>query len=96
MSKTYIKREEITTEVYKLCIEAFRRNKQKECSCYNKIYALLLNTPVEDVVPVVHGKWIDVDSKPHLAYECSACKAKWFGQVSSMNYCPICGAKMDG
>lgn len=41
---------------------------------------------------VVHGFWIPVDNKLD-AFDCSECDS----MVSNiMNYCPHCGAKMDG
>lgn len=46
-----------------------------------------------DVAEVVHGKWID---KGHdNIYECSKCGDMWMG-VGGYNYCPNCGARMDG
>lgn len=56
------------------------------------------NAPKEDVVEVVHGYNKDFDY-PSL-FECSVCG--WFdgdtytGYTSEYNYCPNCGAKMDG
>ena len=53
--------------------------------------------PAADVAPVVHGRWVDVADKPHLFYECSLCKERWgYGAMLHMNYCPNCGARMDG
>ena len=52
--------------------------------------------PAADVAPVVHGRWIGTDKRPHLAYKCSACEAKRYGKVDLINYCPNCGARMDG
>ena len=54
--------------------------------------------PPVDAVPVVHGRWID-ESLGHNWYgKCSACGEaynvdSWYG---SFNYCPNCGARMDG
>jgi len=49
-----------------------------------------------DAVPVVHGKW---EVKGQDVY-CSVCGAEsaynWFGASKFSNYCPNCGAKMDG
>lgn len=51
-----------------------------------------------DVAPVVHGRWID----GHDYIKCSECgiMAKWdstfFNDIGDWNYCPNCGAKMDG
>ena len=44
-----------------------------------------------DVAPVVHGRWIDADFCGQ--YECSECGNN---AVDLYDYCPFCGAKMDG
>ena len=46
-----------------------------------------------DVAPVVHGRWIMHDDEFGLTCECSACHIETMGHG---NYCPNCGAKMDG
>lgn len=43
-----------------------------------------------DLVP--HGRW-ETECEPH--YTCSACK-HWFNLYGPTNFCPNCGAKMDG
>lgn len=54
------------------------------------------NAPViEDVAPVVHGRWIKTDYKPMIFTKCSICGRRVEMQNKS-NYCPKCGAKMDG
>ena len=57
----------------------------------------LLSIPTADVAPVRHGRWMKC--KPYNpefnGYECSECGAKYQG-FSPDNYCPNCGAKMDG
>lgn len=53
--------------------------------------------PTVDAVEVMHGRW--VHNKPWLfGFECDQC-GKWIlpeGTNGDMNYCPNCGAKMDG
>ena len=49
--------------------------------------------PVADVAPVRHGRWIMHDDEFGLTCECSACHIETMGDG---NYCPNCGAKMDG
>lgn len=55
--------------------------------------------PTVDAVPVVHGRWIE-DTYSNTSYDadCSVCgeKIKWNGCMTDFNYCPNCGAKMDG
>lgn len=47
------------------------------------------NAPTVDAVEVVHGRWIS-----HEGYEeCHLCHRK---AMFPHNYCPHCGAKMDG
>lgn len=48
--------------------------------------------PAADVAPVVHGRWENFRGKPR----CSQCKAVWPEDYFGHNYCPRCGAKMDG
>ena len=58
--------------------------------------------PAADVAPVVHGVWLTWEDmfpgetpkkKNNLGVFCSMCK----GHADNMtNYCPNCGAKMDG
>ena len=59
---------------------------------------VLMQTPTADVVEVKHGKWKYVDGD--LGYsdlECSECGAiTVFFDDERFNYCPNCGAKMDG
>ena len=50
-------------------------------------------TPSADVAPVRHGQWIMHDDEFGLTCECSACHIETMGDG---NYCPNCGAKMDG
>lgn len=54
--------------------------------------------PRVDAVPVVHGRNLDADT-PSL-FECSVCHWScidtYYGDTEDYNYCPNCGAKMDG
>ena len=64
------------------------------------------NFPITDVVPVVHGRW-ELEHETYGKMRCSVCKKealieKAIGDVGVItnyvdsNYCPNCGAKMDG
>ena len=65
------------------------------------------NFPNADVAPVRHGRWIPLTECANEGVYCSICKKKvWksdYAQCSKKsrnklesNYCPNCGAKMDG
>ena len=58
--------------------------------------------PAADVAPVVHGRWVQVihhvefeDGFVDRIYECCSRCHEPNGRKTS-NYCPNCGAKMDG
>ena len=65
---------------------------------------LIENAPTVDAVEVVHGRWIDkkIDNFRMWEVRCSECD--WVGisnydaydEPYDFNYCPNCGAKMDG
>ena len=60
----------------------------------------VIDAPAADVVPVVHGRWGHTDLASHWygKDECSACTyhENDRSDLSHFNYCPNCGAKMDG
>ena len=52
--------------------------------------------PAADVVPVVHGRWETNSDRPDTLI-CSMCKCGFdMWKHDPHNYCPNCGAKMDG
>lgn len=64
--------------------------------------AAISQTPAADVVEARHGRWLTTDAYPHHLY-CSVCyktyakNAKWVNELDlPTNYCPNCGAKMEG
>lgn len=53
--------------------------------------------PIADVAPVVYGKWEVIHIKNHWdKARCSACKRVFESYEWGSNYCPVCGAKMEG
>ena len=59
--------------------------------------------PAADVAPVVHGRWIhsryEDCSEQFELVKCSQCNHEAYAMaiyVHDGNYCPNCGAKMDG
>ena len=82
-----------------------------ESSCQNRSYitgyvsalsyveGMIASLPADDVEPVKHGEWLNDDDEWKF-YKCSICgnEAYWdtdYGQ-QLFDFCPHCGAKMDG
>ena len=70
------------------------------CCAVDEMKYEVENAPTADVVPVVHGHWIDMGDFE----QCSVCKATRlkefnaaYGEVMWIRtaYCPYCGAKLD-
>ena len=72
---------------------------------FSGLLAAIDSIPTADVAPVVHGRWItweeagnDIPS-PHR-HECSVCHDAAQVLINNIellsDYCPNCGAKMDG
>ena len=63
---------------------------------------LMEEAPTADVAEVKRGKWIEKEEVyGDVYYTCSNCNNDWTTidgtpQENFMNYCPNCGAKMDG
>ena len=66
----------------------------------NYAYSVMLNEvlkrPASDVVPVGHGRWEQTEAP--FMNECEDCSVCGYRTVwgHRFNYCPNCGAKMDG
>ena len=52
---------------------------------------------MEHYAPVRHGRWIEQEKYTFgVMYDCSICGERILDNGHSWNYCPNCGAKMDG
>lgn len=64
----------------------------------SELYDILERLPTIDAVEVKHGEWIatrvEVDGSRFTGERCSRCG--WWKSMGIYNYCPNCGAKMDG
>ena len=77
--------------------------RQYDGTCHNcRMTDTIADFPAADVAPVRHGRWMTTDAYPHHLY-CSVCyktyakNAKWANELDlPTNYCPNCGARMDG
>ena len=91
----YIEREAISEEIRKYYYknppnfsygEGFDRG-------LDRAQRAILDAPAADVVPVRHGRWI----ASHDEFcQCSLCKYPVYAAWNTTNYCPNCGARMDG
>lgn len=91
MMDEYIERE--------LAIEALSRGEGCGNVCRRAIERIL----AADVVPVVHGRWDDSGqytfpggSTAVICTECGCALTVSEFRLNRWNYCPVCGAKMDG
>ena len=88
MAKEYIERE--------VLLKNLNRFAQDNYSV--TINDVIVNLPAADVVEVVHGRWLS--KNPHgyeWTFVCSNCDyVDGYPFNGRHNYCPNCGAKMDG
>lgn len=76
---------------------------REKYDAWDEIIDALENIPSADVAPVVHGRWIhsryEDCSEQFERVKCSQCNHEAYAMafyVRGGNYCPKCGAKMDG
>ena len=95
MSKEYIERD--------LAIQSIKNEDDSHLDDYYRAglfesEMVIKNLPAADVAPVVHGKWglesdEDMPNPMFKLVVCSVCGEK---ANDTYNYCPNCGARMDG
>ena len=67
-----------------------------DLSC-EKFEAAILKIQAADVAPVRHGRWIAIKVPNEWDKgQCSECRSIFNSSVWGTNYCPNCGAVMDG
>ena len=98
----YIEREAISEEIRKYYYKNppnFSYGEGFDCGL-DRAQRAILDAPVADVAEVRHGKWVDAypDIEPNPMFMYGICSECGFEQGISkyLNYCPNCGAKMDG
>ena len=60
---------------------------------FENLVSDLRDMKAADVAPVRHGRWLCVDTDTEQFFLCNRCKKKEYWES---NYCPNCGAIMDG
>ena len=99
MPDEYISREAAIEEIDKWLDTVGTALVGKGLSYYGELIGCIEDARAADVAEVVHGQWIKDDflsDDVNNAEKCSQCGELigWFGNLP--NYCPNCGAKMDG
>lgn len=86
----YIKREAAITALLNDAQEQVGYSREDAADCIRYMDAA-------DVAPVVHGRWVEKEKYTFgIMYDCSLCENRILDNGHSWNYCPNCGAKMDG
>lgn len=101
----YIEREALD----KALTAAAANDKDKNRRTWAKAICILHDMPAADVAPVVHGRWEAVDRREYDADSCKiicypkdgiACThCRYVFKKDALwkkNFCPNCGARMDG
>ena len=88
----YIEREYAVDAV----VDVYYNTPDINLSC-EKFETAIFKIPAADVAPVRHGRWIEKEKYTFgVMYDCSICDNRILDNGHSWNYCPICGARMDG
>ena len=101
MAKYYIDREALEIDLNHRLNFLMDENGEYDhyTSGFDEAVTRVENFPSADVAPVRHGHWIyhPDDLFPNdSTQECSYCHAEESLTLYNENYCPNCGAKMDG
>lgn len=93
----YIDRDLLLKDIDESVVFSVRSGKTSpEIRGANKIIDRIKNAPTADVVEVKRGEW---KNKPIAGYSnirCSVCNSVFTSQTGKWNYCPNCGAIMNG
>ena len=92
-----IREEDVIREIDKWLDNVGTAYVGKGLSYYGELLGCISDAPTVDAVPVVHGKWLYNGFVKE--WECSECHSSISlsdDRNSHPNFCPRCGAKMDG
>ena len=98
----YIRREDAIKCIEGQCVDGkMWGNDESEGTLIEAYSAIddLMEVPPADVAPVRHGRWVHEHISEGYAWViCSECEAVIHKILINkrLNYCPNCGAKMDG
>lgn len=92
----YIDRTALAKKLALLAQRYAEQGRTEAAQDYNWAITVLMAAPTIDITPAKHGRWIPAEFPFEDEYQdCSNCgyKAVWGFRY---NYCPKCGARMDG
>ena len=95
----YIEREALMRRIKEIhCAECDNYHGVRCRSCWvDDTLGYIDSEPPDDVMPVRHGRWIEQEKYTFgVMYDCSICDNRILDNGHSWNYCPNCGAKIDG
>lgn len=96
----YISREALRRMMYEESFEKDSQYQRWDSGCWirYKLFEHCVEAiPAADVVEVRHGRWVADGDGYHWTYNCSICGWKdGYPFNERHNFCPNCGAKMDG
>ena len=91
--KEYIEREAVTNHIDFVVNNAPDTDYKKAAWGFGVFVSRL---PAANVAPVRHGRWVKEKSDVLIHWHCSVCEKCYFLEEPNADYCPHCGAKMDG
>ena len=91
--KEYIEREAVTNHIDFVVNNAPDTDYKKAAWGFGVFVSRL---PAADVAPVRHGCWVKEKPDVLIHWHCSVCEECYFLEEPNADYCPHCGAKMDG
>lgn len=90
----YIEREVLLEDIENVCIFSGRPDHQNPKQMGARLVVQRIRfAPAADVAPVVHGRWVFGGDG---IVECTRCNETYDVNTLPRNYCPNCGARMDG
>lgn len=109
MTMGFVLTEKGETMNKELAIECIKTQRQFVDDMTREAFDMAIDLIKENVAPVRHGMWVDVDRMQMHdlhgvltwgnSFKCTECQFKTFaveGHMAQYHYCPNCGARMDG